>query len=91
MAFAVPAGGTASLQAGGSFVDHLGQLVDVVLWVVVVAVVSLDVRRRRRAGVAEIVASEWFVPMSPGTGRGAWRRTYRETAGSDDDDVWVDV
>lgn len=74
---------------------RLGQLVEVILWIVAVAVVVLDRRRRAVSRVVEVVQAEWFVPISPATrieaGSGGSRSGLSSgEADFDVDEVWVD-
>ena len=103
------AGGVAGVQAliGGQLVRatlhapaplgiRVAELAEVALWVVALAFVSLDIRRRRNEDPdPEVVRPEWFVPMSPAADRRNWRsRGSSQSLGSEDmtgDEVWVDV
>jgi GT2 family glycosyltransferase len=96
MSFNVPTGtsGTATLSAGTSLGPRVGQIVELALWGVALAVLIGD-RRRRVDGTPELVQPEWFVPLTV-------HRRFRTRAGSrsglaagdsdlDSDELWIDV
>jgi GT2 family glycosyltransferase len=96
MRFTVPAGatGTATLSAGTSTGARVGQIVDVVLWGLAVAVLILD-RRRRLSRPPELVRPEWFVPLVLPR-RASTRSGSRSglTGGDSDlgsDELWIDA
>jgi hypothetical protein len=72
------------------------QIAEIVLWLVVLGLVVLDVRKRRSEEIdPEVVRPEWFVPVSPAADRRNWRsRPSSQSLGAEDmkgDEVWVDV
>jgi GT2 family glycosyltransferase len=95
MAFSVPAtgGGPAVLTAGVSRPERVAQAGGVALWAVAVVVIIVDRRRRTRPGARpETVRPEWFTPLAPTlTANRRSRRRPDRSAGTADDEVWVDA
>ncbi|MCU4185692.1 glycosyltransferase [Acidiferrimicrobium sp. IK] len=85
----------ATLQAPSSTGARAGQLAEVVLWLLVVAGLVLD-QRRRRSGTPETVRPEWFTPLAPQ--RSGRRRRGGSNSGLSagdadlgNEEVWIDV
>ncbi len=98
MRFATPPGGsaTATLTAPSSGLATAGQIGELVLWVLVLAVVAVDRRRRLATAASETVQPEWFVPLAVSGSRSDGRTGSRSglSAGDADlssDEVWIDV
>jgi len=64
MLFSVPVGrgGRAVLSLIPSLAVRAGQVAEVVIWLLAIAAVVLD-QRRRRSGAPEAVEAEWFAPL----------------------------
>lgn len=95
--FSVPPGvaGAAVLAAPTATVDRVGQVVEVGLWVLALAYVVVD-RRRRRDRTEEVVDPEWFealAPVHPRRQRRGGSNSGLTAGGADLDsqEVWIDV
>jgi hypothetical protein len=97
---ALAAGGSgvpvrASLQANTPVGIRLLQILEIILWLGVIAFAAIDVRRRRAEHPpVETVQAEWFAPMAPAAGRTRWQPGGTGALGADDitgDEVWIDV
>ncbi|MDQ2754205.1 MAG: hypothetical protein M3R71_01500, partial [Actinomycetota bacterium] len=94
MVFEVPPGthGTAVVSVASSTGLHIAELVELALWAAAVAAIVIDRRRRSRGSRPdETVRADWFVPMTPGAGRGQWRSRGDVRSGLadiDTDEVW---
>jgi GT2 family glycosyltransferase len=96
MSFPLPAdaGGAATLQLRPPWDLRAAQIVEILLWLAVIAVVGVDLRRRRAEyPQPETVRPEWFTRLSPAVIRPGWRRAGKGPLGAADlegDEVWLD-
>ena len=90
--YALPTGGRATIVARTSLVWRTLQIVLVAGWVLLVAALVVD-RRRRARHPDDPVQAEWFTPLAPSRGRRSRRTRAASTApaGMDSDEVWIDA
>jgi GT2 family glycosyltransferase len=106
MSFQVPSssvGGTpgaaglepAELTFHPSFWARVGRFLGILVWVAGLALLAVDLRRRRRTGAdREVVNPDWFTAMSPPGGGRPGRRSGRTIDADDDldgDEAWADA